>query len=143
MRSLMIPLIAALGLGACAQTPAETARAAQDAAAEQAKLARRLAGLVPGAPQSCVDQFQLRDAQVSSYGNTLLYTLPGGGAVYRSDTAGGCRDVGSNGSNILVTSTPSTQLCQGDIATTVDNTSRFQSGSCGFGPFVRYSKPKS
>ncbi|WP_375395437.1 hypothetical protein [uncultured Sphingomonas sp.] len=141
MRSLILPLIAAAGLVACTQTPAETARAADREAGEQAKLQRRLAGLVPGKPQSCIAQYDTRDAQVSSYGNTILYTL-GRDTAYRSDTSGGCSDLGGSGHNILVTKTFSSQLCQGDIATTVDNSSHFQSGSCGFGPFVRYSRPK-
>lgn len=140
MRSLILSLSAAATLAACTQTPAETARAADRAAGEQAKLEHRLAGLVPGKPQACIDQFQTRDAQVSSYGNTILYSL-GRNIAYRSDTAGGCSDLGSAGHNILVTKTFSSQLCQGDIATTVDSTSHFQSGSCGFGPFVRYAKP--
>ena len=139
MRRLLVPLIAATALAACTQTPAETARAQQDAAADQARLAKRLAGLVPGPPQTCVDQFQLRDAQLSSYGTTILYTL-GSGIAYRSDT-NGCTGVGGNGRNILVTKTFSSQLCQGDIATTVDNSSRFPTGSCSFGPFVRYARP--
>ena len=140
MRSLILPLIAAAGLAACTQTPAETARAADREAAVQAKLEHRLAGLVPGKSQACIDQFQTRDAQVSSYGNTILYTL-GRGTAYRSDTTGGCSDLGGNGHNILITKTYSSQLCQGDIATTVDNSSHIQSGSCSFGPFVRYAKP--
>ncbi len=140
MRSLILLLSAATALAACAQTPAETARAAEREAGEQVRLEKRLAGLVPGKPQSCIDQFETRDAQVSSYGNTILYTL-GRGTAFRSDTAGGCSDLGSGGRNILVTKTFSSQLCQGDIATTVDNASHFQSGSCSFGPFVKYSKP--
>ena len=58
-----------------------------------------------------------------------------------ADTTGGCSDLGSGGHNILVTRIYSSQLCQGDIATTIDNTSHFQNGSCSFGPFVRYAKP--
>ena len=140
MRSLILPLIAVAGLAACTQTPAESARAADRAAADQARLEHRLAGLVPGKPQACINDFETRDAQVSSYGNTILYSV-GSGVAYRSDTAGGCSDLGGGGHNILVTRTFTSQLCQGDIATTIDNSSRIQSGSCSFGPFVRYAKP--
>lgn len=142
MRYLLLPLILATGLAACAPTPAETARADEREAAAQVALAQRLKGLVPGAPQTCFDQFLVRDAQVSSYGNTILYTISRND-VYRTDTSGGCSDVGSGGHNILVTKSFSSQLCQGDIATTIDNTSHFQNGSCSFGPFVRYAKPKT
>ena len=141
MRTVILPMMLVAALAACTQTPAQTARAADHAAAEQARLAKRLAGLVPGKPQSCLDQFETRDAQVSSYGNTILYTR-GRTIAYRSDTAGGCSDLGSGGHNIFVTKSFSSQLCQGDIATTIDSTSRFPSGSCSFGPFVRYAKPK-
>ena len=65
MRSLILSLIAVASLAACTETPAETARAAEREAGEQARLAHRLAGLVPGKPQSCLDQFDTRDAQVS------------------------------------------------------------------------------
>ena len=140
MRSLILSLTAIATLAACTETPAETARAADRAAAVQAKIAHRLAGLVPGKPQACLDQYEMRDAQVSSYGNTILYTL-GRGTAYRSDTTGGCSDLGGSGHNILVTKIYSSQLCQGDIATTIDNSSHMQSGACSFGPFVRYSKP--
>ena len=52
----------------------------------------------------------------------------------------GCRDVGRG--NILVTRTPTTQLCRGDIATTVDSTSRIQTGACSFGDFIPYRRPR-
>ena len=140
MRGLALCLLIAVGLCSCTQTPAESARAADAEAATQAKLAARLAGMVPGKPQTCVDEFQLRDAQVSSYGNTILHTL-GNHTAYRSDTAGGCSDIGSTGHNILITKSSTGQLCSGDIATTVDDTSRIPTGSCGLGQFIRYSRP--
>ncbi|MFN3434777.1 MAG: hypothetical protein ACK4ZY_10295, partial [Sphingomonas sp.] len=71
------------------------------------------------------------------YGPTLIYTV-GRGLKYRTDTAGGCERVGRG--DILITRSPQSQLCQGDIATTVDSASRTFSGSCSFGPFVRYSR---
>ena len=140
MRDLLLPLMFAAGLCACTPTPAETARAATHDAAEQARLQHRLAGLVPGKPQDCINNFDTRDAQLSSYGHTILYSVTRN-RVYRTDTNGLCTDVGSGGHNILITKSYTGQLCQGDIATTIDSASHFPSGSCSFGPFVRYTKP--
>lgn len=138
MRMVMLPLL--VGLAACAQTPGERTRAAQDQAATQQKLAAALAGMTPGEPTSCISQIQLGGgSDVQAYGSTLVYTVSPR-LKYRSDTTGGCEGVGSNGNDILVTVTPSTQLCRGDIAQTVDRTSRFPDGSCSFGAFVPYRK---
>lgn len=129
-------LILALGVAACAETPKETAARAADADRTRAALDRELAGLTPGPAQSCVQTFQLRDAQ--SYGDTLVYRS-NSNVRYVTQT-NGCRGIGGNGDNILVTRTPSTQLCRGDIATTVDRTSRFQDGACSFGDFTPYRR---
>ncbi|WP_242098206.1 MULTISPECIES: hypothetical protein [unclassified Sphingomonas] len=132
---VLLPL---LGLAACVQTPGERARAAQDQAAQQQKLATALAGLTPGEPTSCIDQIQLRSgSNVQAYGSTLVYTVSPR-LKYRTDTAGGCEGVGND--DILITSTPTTQLCRGDIARTVDRTSRFPNGSCSFGAFIPYRR---
>jgi hypothetical protein len=79
-------------------------------------------------------------SQVEAYGPTIVYTVSRN-LKYRTDTTGGCERVGRG--DILVTRSPGSQLCQGDIATTIDQSSRTFSGSCSFGPFVRYSKSGS
>ena len=131
---LMIPFAAA-ALGACTQTQAETAEAVQAQAVTQAELDKELAGLVPGKPQACIDQF--RSQQVKAYGPSIVYQVSSG-LEYRSDTAGGCERVGRG--DILVTRSYSGRLCRGDIAQTIDPVSRFPTGSCSFAEFVPYRK---
>lgn len=104
----------------------------------QAALARELAGLTPGTPQSCLNTFETRNASAQSFGDTLVYRTTGSRRYVTVTT--GCTDIGGNGDNILITKTFSTQLCRGDIATTVDRTSHFFSGSCSFGDFVPYTR---
>ena len=135
MRMVLLPLVA--GLAACAQTPADHARAAQDQAAQQQKLAAALAGLTPGEPTTCISQTQTSNTSVAAYGSTLVYTISPR-LKYRNDTSGGCERVGDD--DILVTSTPTAELCRGDIGRTVDRNSRFPSGSCSFGAFVPYRR---
>lgn len=132
MRLVMLGL--ALTIAACAETPREAADRAADADRTRAKLDRELAGLVPGAPQTCLQPYERRE--VKAFGDTLVYRS--GSTRYVTQTSG-CRGVGDD--NILVTRTPTAQLCQGDIATTVDRNSGFTSGGCSFGEFMPYREP--
>lgn len=119
----------------CAQTPRERLATQEANAAAAQKLDKELAGLTPGRSGACMPRFPT--SQVKAFGPTIVYTVSRG-LKYRTDTAGGCERVGRG--DILITRSPQGQLCQGDIATTVDSASRMFSGSCSFGPFVRYSK---
>lgn len=133
MRSLMLML--ALGVVACAETPRQAASRVADQDKTRAALDRELAGLVPGAPQSCLQAYDRRE--MKAFGDTLVYR--GAGRMRYVTQTSGCRDVG--GDNILVTRIPTGQLCRGDIATTVDRTSGFQTGGCSYGDFIPYHRP--
>lgn len=122
-------------LAGCAATPEEIARSDASTARELARLEKRLAGLVPGEPQSCVPYSQLRGS--NSYGQTILYQQ-GTRSFYRNDTSPGCR-IGRD--DILVTQTPIGQLCRGDIVTLVDRNTRLPNGACALGEFVPYRAP--
>lgn len=101
------------------------------------RLEQALAGRTAGRPSSCIT---LRDIQSSSSftnPDTLLYRLRSG-ALAVNQPAGGCN---LRGDPILVTQTPSTRLCRGDIVQLVDRASRFPIGSCGLGDFVPYPRP--
>jgi len=131
------PIVAllALGVAGCTQTPRQLAAAQEATAVAAADLGKELAGLTPGKPSSCMPHYST--TQVKAFGPTVVYVV-NRGLKFRSDTAGGCERVGRG--DILITRTVTGQLCQGDIGTTVDSTSRIFSGSCSFGPFVRYTK---
>ncbi|MDE0879022.1 MAG: hypothetical protein OSB00_10235 [Sphingomonas bacterium] len=136
---MMKPLMLAAALGAvaaCAQTPAQTARAAQDAAAAQDALAKELAGLVPKGELTCLPTFPTKS--VRSYGQSLVY-VAGPRLKYVSRTAGGCEGVARN--DILVTVSNGGRTCQGDISRTIDRTARFPTGGCALGPFTEYRRP--
>ena len=138
MRTAGSLIAVALAVAGCTPTPQQRIATQEANAAAAEKLGKALAGLTPGQPTSCMPRFPT--TQVQAFGPTILYTVSRG-LKYRTDTAGGCERVGRG--DILVTRSPSGQLCQGDIATTIDQTARTFSGSCSFGPFVRYSKAGS
>ena len=136
MKPSVLFLFGATILAGCAQTPAETARAAQDAVAQQQGLARELAGLVPKNDLTCLPTLPTK--HVKAYGSTLVY-VASPRLKYRSDTAGGCEGVGRD--DILITKSNGGRTCQGDISQTIDRAGRFPTGSCALGPFVEYRRP--
>ena len=136
MRAMIVMLSAAGTLAACAQSPREIAQSQQRVAAEQAALANEFAGLVPQGTETCLNNFG--NYTLKAYGPTLVYRVSNS-LKFRSDTGGGCENVARG--DILVTVSNQGRLCQGDIARTVQPTSRVPTGSCGIGTFTRYGKP--
>lgn len=131
MRLMAVSLL--LAIAGCAATPRERAEQARAEATAQDKLAATLAGLTPGESTTCLPALQ--SSQLAAYGPTLVYTVTRG-LKYRNDTTGGCEGVARD--DILITRSPQGRVCQGDIAQTVDRTSRFPTGSCSLGRFVPY-----
>ena len=138
---LPVVMVAMLVAG-CAATPAELAQQRSAVAAQHARVERELAGLTPEAPTTCLDLGLVRDRSSEIYGNTLLYRLSSG-LVYRNDTTGGCETAGTSRDDVVVTRTPSTQLCRGDIVETFDRVTHIPTGSCSLGDFVLYRRKKS
>lgn len=137
MRRLLAPLLLLPLFAGCTQTPADTARAAQAQQATQDALQRRLAGLTPGQPQSCLTPtLSSRGIQTKAYGSTILY-IAGRDLIYRNDTTGGCEKLGRD---ILVSKQYSGRACSGDIATTVDRNTGSVTGSCALRDFVPYRR---
>ena len=128
-------MLGTMGLAACAETPKQTAARIRADDKTRARLDRELAGLVPGAPQSCLQSIDRQE--MKAFGDTLVYR--GAGRTRWVTQTTGCGGVGDN--NILVTRLTTGQLCRGDIATTVDRTSGFQTGGCSYGDFIPYRKP--
>ncbi len=132
----LLPLLVA----ACTQTAADRERVAREADTTQAKLDRALAGYAPdqSGSSSCLHSSFYRGAQgTQAYGRTLLFRV-NTNTIYRTDTAGGCERVGDDA--YLVTTTPTGDLCRGDIARVVDRAIRQQVSSCSFGDFVAYRR---
>lgn len=102
---------------------------------DRTELAKQLSGLTPGKPQQCM--LQRGNSETVRIGDTILYKF-NRKDVYRTDTNGGC--FGLARGDAIITRSYTGQLCSGDIIQTVDLVSRVPSGSCAFGPFVRYQK---
>ena len=133
---ILLPLLL-ISVAACTQTPRQLEAQAAAEAGDRAAIDRELAGFTPGPPQSCVQQTQLRE--MSSHGDTLIYRSTSG-VRYVNHTSGGCSP--DRDDAFLVTRTPSTSLCRGDIAQAINRTSRFPVGSCSYGDFVPYRRAK-
>ncbi|WP_298669254.1 hypothetical protein [uncultured Sphingomonas sp.] len=132
MRMILIPLIAAtLGAGAVAiaQSPSNDRAAANEAAFQ-----KEVQGLTPGKPTDCIDT-RFNRASLKAIGPRLIYRV-GPKLAYVNDTGGGCEGVARG--DALVTRQFTSQLCRGDIARTVDMTSRVNTGSCALGSFIPY-----
>jgi hypothetical protein len=99
---------------------------------------RELAGRTPGKPVSCINQTMIDSSHLYPDGR-ILYRMRGGTA-YLNDTGQGCATRAFD--PIMVTTTPSTQLCRGDIMRVADASSRMVYGSCGLNDFVPYPKVK-
>lgn len=131
---IRIALVAILATG-CAATPAQQARVADATATTEAKLVSALHGYTAGSPQSCIDR--RRAVGMEAYGDTLVYKFSNR-LLYRTKTSGGC--FGLDRGNALVVRSPSTQLCSGDFATSLDTIARIESGNCVFGDFTPYTR---
>ena len=131
----LIPIaVMAAILAACSTAPAQQSRSPQ----ASRELADALAGRVAGPPQRCITTYRTTSVHpIDDW--TILYDQ--GSTIYVQNPRGGCPGVG-RGNDILVTRQTSTQICDGDIARTVDLTSRVEGGGCVFGPFVPYTRPR-
>ena len=136
MRSISLLLIGAAIVG-CTTTAAEQPIRT---AAKQKQYEQLLAGKVAGPPQSCLPTFHQDDMVVID--DSTVAFRQGSSRVYVNHMQGGCTNLGGN--YALVTRQFGTaQLCRGDIGQVVDLTSHFTVGSCVFGDFIPYSRPRA
>lgn len=104
--------------------------------AQDAKLEKRLSGLVPGTPQSCISPS--RSEGGDHFGNVVLMK-DRGGVLYRTSFRGGCE---ASESDALISRRPSDRLCTGDIIEIRDIQMQAFRGACSYEPFVPYRKPR-
>ena len=137
MRGISLLLIG-VGLVACTTTAAQ--QQPLRSAAKQQEYDRLLAGKAAGPPQSCLPHYRSNDMVVID--ESTVAFRQGSSRVYVNHMQGGCTNLG--GPYALVTKTlGSAQLCRGDIGQVVDLHNHFTVGSCVFGDFVPYSKPRA
>jgi hypothetical protein len=121
-------LIATMGVPTSAQRSKETALTP--------KVAEVLAGRTAGKPVSCVRLRDVRSTQIVDE-SAIIYKLNNKRWLVNFP-AGGCASLRPD--RTLVTSTPSTSLCRGDIARVIDPPTPIEYGSCGLGDFVPYTR---
>ena len=135
MRGISLLLLGAI-LSSCATAPPQPMRTA----AKQHQFEQLLAGKVAGPPVSCLPTFRQDDMVVID--DSTVAFRQGSSRVYVNHMQGGCNNLGGN--YALVTRTfGGSQLCRGDIGQVVDLTNKFTVGSCVFGDFVPYTRPRA
>ena len=137
MRSISLLVISG-ALVACTTTAAQ--QQPMRSVQSQQQYDRLLSGKVAGAPLSCLPGFRSQDMVVIDE-RTVAFR-DGSSRVYVNHMQGGCSNLG--GPYALVTRTfGGGQLCRGDIGQVVDLTNHFTVGSCVFGDFVPYVRPRA
>jgi len=131
---MRVPFLAAAAVIASIGVPA--AARAPEAATLTPKVAEALAGRTAGKPVSCVRLREVRSTQVVDE-SAIIYKLNNKKWLVNFPS-GGCASLRPE--RALVTSTPSTNLCRGDIARVIDPPTPIEYGSCGLGDFVPYSR---
>lgn len=127
----------AIILGLLAGIAATPLLASDKPADPEARLSKMLEGATPGKPTTCMPNSTMFDSS-NVEGVGIVYRR--GRTFYVNRFEGGCPALGYH--SIIVTRTPDTQLCRGEIARIIDNTSGTLQGSCTFGDFVPYVKAK-
>ena len=130
----LIALIGTVATGACtrAEPMGPTPR-------EAAELARELGNRVPGQPQRCLDSFRTT-GRSEVIGPNILYEE--GRTLWVSRTEGGCENAGRAGYILVTEQRGTSERCRGDIVRVITSTGGMFAGSCSFGDFVPYRKPR-
>jgi len=95
-----------------------------------------LAGRTAGKPATCIQQNFIDDSEI--FDGAILYRMKSGPDYLNRPSQ--CSQLRPDRG--LVSRTPSTSICSGDIVQIVDFTSHFNYGSCGLGEFVPYPRAK-
>jgi len=134
----VISLLLAGGLlASCTTAPQPTARAAD----KQAELAQLLAGKVAQRPISCLPHYQAGDMRVIDE-DTIAFR-DGAARTFVARMNGGCSNLGSGGTALVTHQFGTADLCRGDIARVVDTLNGVTVGSCSFGDFTPYVRPRA
>lgn len=138
----ILPLIAALTLGAAGaaaparEVPPPAAGQTPDGQPFTPKLAQALAGRTAGKPTGCVHLRDVRSTQIVDE-SAIIYELNSRKWLVNFP-AGGCSSLRRD--RVMVTRTPSDDLCRGDIVRIIDPPAPIEYGSCGLGDFVPYTR---
>jgi hypothetical protein len=138
MRRISLLLIGG-ALLACSTTAAQQQQPIRTAKAQK-QYDQLLAGKIAGPPVSCLPSYNSNDMVVID--DRTIAFRNGSSRVYVNHMQGGCSNLG--GPYALVTrSFGGGRLCRGDIGQVVDLTNHFTVGSCVFGDFIPYARPRA
>ncbi|HVM21824.1 MAG TPA: hypothetical protein VM308_00790 [Sphingomicrobium sp.] len=134
----IVPLVLLASVAASCSYTGAPPPMAERTPQQASKLAALTAGRVAGPPLSCLPSFRSGDMRVIDESTVAFRD---GARVYVNHMQGGCANL--NGSTTLVTRSGGTGLCRGDIAQVVDPLSSIPVGSCAFGDFIPYTRPRA
>jgi hypothetical protein len=129
MRNLINALLAASLIAAPALAVRKT---------PEEQLAKLLEGRTAGKPVSCINLGMSSSSSDSMKIPGLAMAYRQGSTWYVNRFQGDCKSLSDD--TIVVTRTPSSQLCRGDIADLVSAAARMPVGACIFDDFVPYTK---
>lgn len=134
-------VISALLLGAalasCTAVPPVPTRTAEGQRAYELALQ----GKVPGPPQSCLQGYRTNDMKTID-DETILFR-EGGSRVWVAHMQGPCSGLASGHYALVTRQYGGMGMCRGDIAEVVDTLNRMTVGSCVFGDFQPYVRPRA
>ena len=110
-------------------------------AAKQREYQLALQGKVAQRPVSCLPSYRSGDMRTID-DNTILFR-DGASRVYVNHMQGGCSSLSRGNYTLVTRSFGGSGLCRGDIAQVVDLLNGMQVGSCVFGDFTPYVRPKA
>ena len=129
----MRPYAVACLIAALAAAPLASARRTPEQ-----QLDRLLAGRTAGEPRTCIPLYPNNNSTtIDKIG--IVYDV--GGTRYLTRFQGGCPQLDND--RMLVTRTPMTQICRGDIADVWTRTPATFVGTCTYGEFVPYKKSQA
>ena len=126
---LILASLAAIATGCMTSAATKTTEPSQ-------ALAKALAGRQPGKPTSCINLREIRSTRIID--ETAIIYETSSRRWYVNRPAGGCPGLRSD--RAIVSRTPSTSLCSGDIIRIIDPPTPMEFGSCGLSEFVPYTK---
>ena len=129
-------LMAAAVVASCTTQPPIPMRTAENQRAYE----RLLIGKVPQQPTSCLPHYRSGDMRTIDE-NTIVFR-DGTSRVYVAHMQGGCNGLGRGHYALVTRQFGSANLCRGDIAQVVDTLSGIPVGSCVFGDFTPYVRPR-
>ena len=132
----MIAVGGAALLASCSTAPVQETRSPR----AERQLAAALAGRTAQPPVRCLPSYRTTQMEVVDDW-TILYK--DGRTTYVQNPRGGCRGLGIGAYTMVTRQYGTNQLCDGDISQLVDLRTGMNGGSCVFGPFTPYTKPRT